>query len=318
MQFRLFGCVGHRFRLSDDLVVVGHRCHGIVALHGFRHFDAHNTPARNKLAKHGFLCHVVERLVPERGVLPHLALRDFARHQVFIALAAESLGIGIGVGHHLLFRPIQRLAEAVEVLEVGHIAYRGQCIPLVVVLNELELGLAGRGVFAEVLTLFDLHHVKFPVLAAAQGQLDVTLIAQNKSGRDALRANHPAAAVILGFLLERNQIILTQLRGRGEVQAFAQQGTGQNRAGIAFLQGGIDCHRRGDAGRKAASAGRVAQSVGDQGLIALGGDCHGELGLLLYLHLIISCHIQYLPFPDNASNRSAGLWCLSHKSGSSG
>ena len=99
--------------------------------------------------------------------------------------------------------------------------------------------------------------IRSPVLATAQGQLDVILIAQNKSGRDALRANHPAAAVILGFLLERNQIILTQLLGRGRVQAFAQQGTGQNRADISFLQGGIDCHRRGDAGRKAVGKSRL-------------------------------------------------------------
>lgn len=181
----------------------------------------------------------------------------------------------------------------------------------------MELCLAGRGVFSEVLTLFDLHHVKFPVLAAAQGQLDIALIAQNKGSRDALRANHPAAAVILGFLLERHEVVLPQLRGRAEVQAFAQQGTGKNRAGIAFLQGGVYGHRRGDAGRKAAGAGRVAQSVGDQGLVALGGDCHGKLGFLLYLHLIISCHIQYLPFPDNSSNRSAAPWCLLHRSGSS-
>ena len=33
--------------------------------------------------------------------------------------------------------------------------------------------------------------------------------------------------------------VLPQLRGRAEVQAFAQQGTGKNRAGIAFLQGGV-------------------------------------------------------------------------------
>ena len=71
------------------------------------------------------------------------------------------------MGHHLLFRPIQRLAEAVEVLEVGHIAYRGQCIPLIVVLDELEFGFSGFRVFAEVLALLDDHNIQILVLAAA-------------------------------------------------------------------------------------------------------------------------------------------------------
>ena len=103
--------------------------------------------------------------------------------------------------------------------------------------------------------MLNLGNIEIRILAAAQGQLDIALIAQNKGSRNALRANHPAAAVILGFLLERHEVVLPQLRGRAEVQAFAQQGTGKNRAGIAFLQGGVDGHRRGDAGRKAAGAG---------------------------------------------------------------
>ena len=167
MQFRLFGCTGHRFRLGDDLVVVGHCCHGVVALHGFRHFDAHNAPAGNKLAKQGLFGHVIKVFVPERGVLPHLAFRDFASHQVFVVLTAESLGIGIGMGHHFLFRPIQHLAEAVEVLKVGHIPDRGQRVTLIVILDELEFGFSGFRVFAEVLALLDDHNIQILVLAAA-------------------------------------------------------------------------------------------------------------------------------------------------------
>lgn len=74
-----------------------------------------------------------------------------------------------------------------------------------------------------------------------------------------------------------------KIKSGTEVQAFTQQSASQNRAGIAFLQGGVDGHRRGNAGRKAAGAGRIAQSVGDQGLVALGGDCDRELRFLLHL-----------------------------------
>lgn len=79
------------------------------------------------------------------------------------------------------------------------------------------------------------------------------LVAQHECGGGDFRANHVAATVILGLLLERHEVILTQLRGRAEVEAFAQQSTGKDRAGIAFLQGGVDGHGTGDGGGKAAA-----------------------------------------------------------------
>ena len=71
------------------------------------------------------------------------------------------------MGHHFLFRPIQHLAEAVEVLKVGHIPNRGQRVTLIVILDELEFGFSGFRVFAEVLTLLDDHNIQILVLAAA-------------------------------------------------------------------------------------------------------------------------------------------------------
>jgi len=208
------------------------------------------------------------------------------------------------VVHHFFLGPVQHLAETVHVLKVSHVANGRQRISQIIVLDELKLGLAGHRIFAQILALLNLGNIEIRILAAAQGQLDIALIAQNKGSRNALRANHPAAAVILGFLLERHEVVLPQLRGRAEVQAFAQQGTGKNRAGIAFLQGGVDGHRRGDAGRKAAGAGGVAQGVGNQRLIALSGYRHRKLRLLLRLQLVvIRCHIRYLPFQDNFSGR---------------
>ena len=91
-----------------------------------------------------------------------------ASHQVLIALAAERLGKSICVGHHLFLGPVDDLAETVEVLEVGHVADGGQGLALVIVLDELELGLAGFRVFAHVLALLDDHDIQILVLAAAQ------------------------------------------------------------------------------------------------------------------------------------------------------
>ena len=200
------------------------------------------------------------------------------------------------MGHHLFLGPVDDLAETVEVLEIGHVADGGQGLTLVVVLDELELGLAGFRVFAHVLALLDDHDIQILILAAAQRQLNVALVAQHECGGSGFRANHVAAAVILGLLLERNEVILTQLRGRAEVEAFAQQRTGKDRAGIAFLQGGVDGNSAGDRGGKAAGSGRVAQRAGDKVLIHFGVDGNAEF---LFLRCAVKRlrHTAYLPFP---------------------
>ena len=122
MKFWLLLCVRHDLLRSKDFAIICYRCHGIIAFQSLGHFDAHNTPARNKLSKHGFLCHVIERLIPKGRILPHFALRDFASQQFLVLLPTERLGVGICVVHHFFFGPVQHLAETVHVLKVSHVA----------------------------------------------------------------------------------------------------------------------------------------------------------------------------------------------------
>ena len=58
--------------------------------------------------------------------------------------------------HHFFLGPVQHLAETVHVLKVSHVANSRQRISLIIVLDELELGLAGHRIFAQILALLNL------------------------------------------------------------------------------------------------------------------------------------------------------------------
>ena len=88
--------------------------------------------------------------------------------------------------HHFFLGPVQHLAETVHVLKVSHVTNGRQRISLIIVLDELELGLAGHRIFAQILALLNLGNIEIRILAASQRQLDVALIAQNKLCRDSL------------------------------------------------------------------------------------------------------------------------------------
>ena len=267
---------------------------GVIMLKCRLHINAHNAPAGNKLTKHGFLCHVIKVLVPERGISPHFSLRNFPGEQILIAFATECRAVGVCMGHHLFFAPIQHLAESVQVLKECHVTDCRQGIAHIIVLDKLKPGFSGFGVFAAVLALLDNHNIKVFVLAAAQCQLDIAFVTKHECGGGGFRANHVAVSVILGLLLERHEVILTQLRGRAEVERFAQQGTRKNRPCITLLQSGI--HRNGacNACRKTPRTVRVAQGVVNKVLVSLRIDRNGKLRFLC--QLLIRCrHRSYPP-----------------------
>ena len=181
---------------------------------------------------------------------------------------------------HLFTRPVDALAEAVQILEVSHVADDRELFAQIIVFDEFELRLRGVRIFAEVFALPNLHAVQIGILTAPERELDIAFITEDKLCFGAFGRKQVTFTVILGFLLERNEIILAELRRGRKIQRFAQQTTGEDGAGFAGLKrgGGSDGGR--DRGNEAVCALRVFQGVADKVLVGFRADGDGERLLL--------------------------------------
>lgn len=190
-------------------------------------------------------------------------------------------GKAVSVGHHLFLAPVNRLAEAVHILEHGIVPRGFRLLALLKVLNQTAFDFLVERVEVYQLALFDFNDIQLLVVAATDCQLDIPLIAKDKLSLVAFRGNHIALSVVLGFLLKRNEVILPKLGRGGEIQAFPEQPSGKNASGFTGLKLRIDGYRRSDGGYKPLCPVRVAQRIVNQALIAFGGYCNAELWLLL-------------------------------------
>lgn len=107
-------------------------------------------------------------------------MRDIPGNQILVSLAAECCAISVSVVHHLFFRPVQHLAESVQILKTCHVSDNRHALPLVIIFKELEAGIAGHRVAAFVLALLYDLNIDALVLTAAQCQLNVSLISQHE------------------------------------------------------------------------------------------------------------------------------------------
>ena len=166
------------------------------------------------------------------------------------------------MSHHLVCGPIQRFFKTVNILEVCDITHRRHCCTLFKIFDKVHLM---EPFFKRIPSAqfpgFDLQHIQALILASPQCQLDIALIPQHKLRLYACRLNYIALPVTLRLGLKGHQIELTQLGRRLQEQAFAQKGTCQNRARVAFLQGRIDSNGASDIGNEAGAARRIAQRV---------------------------------------------------------
>lgn len=181
---------------------------------------------------------------------------------------------------NLFTRPVDALPETIQVLEVRHVANDRKPFTQIVILNESESRFCRFGIFPQIFALPNLHAAQFPILAAAKRKLDISLVTKDKLCFGAFGRKQVTFTVILGFLLERNEIILAELRRRREIQGFAQQTTGEYGAGVTSLK------RRGnsDGGRdrcdEAVCAPRFFQRVVYKVSVVFRGDSDGERLLL--------------------------------------
>ena len=113
---------------------------------------------------------------------------------------------------HLFPRPVDALAETIQVLEIGHVADDRELFAQIIVFDEFELWLSSLRGFAEVFALSNLHAVQIGILAAPERELDIAFVAENKLCFGAFGRKQMSLTVILGFLFERDEIILAELR----------------------------------------------------------------------------------------------------------
>ena len=195
------------------------------------------------------------------------------------------------MSHHLVCSPVQRFLKAVDILEVCNVAHRRHRCTLFKIFDKVHLMEPFfKWVPSAQFPGLDLQHIQALVLTSPQRQLDIAFVAKHKLCLHACRLNHIALPVTLRLGLKGHQIELTQLGRRLQEQTFAQKGTCQNRARVAFLQGRIDSNGAGDVGNEASAARRIAQRVIHEILVHRSLDCLRKTHLLR-LHSFSHCHL---------------------------
>ena len=113
-----------------------------------------------------------------------------------------------GMRFHLGLAPIKRLPEAVHILKHGIVSDRLCIFPFHFILDQSDLDLFIQRIIGNQFSFLDSQDIQLPVLAGAEGKLDITLVAQLK-----LRL------CFLGLTaVKRHHVILSELRRGGELQ----------------------------------------------------------------------------------------------------
>ena len=209
-KLQLVGMVGNDFTSprvnSQDRSVINKR---------LLYFCGHDAPLADKLAEQRFLSHAVKVLVPERGVLPHILVGDLAVLNLVVGLLAERLRICIRMVENLFTRPVDALPETIQVFEVRHVANDRKPFTQIVVLNEPESRLCRFGIFPQIFALPNLHAAQFPILAAAERKLDISLVTKDKLCLEALGRKQIAAQTTVLTMDGETRVFA------GEAQGFA-------------------------------------------------------------------------------------------------
>ena len=203
---------------------------------------------------------------------------------------------------HLLLGPIDKFAEAIQILKQGNVT-DGLCLGSLIRIRvpSCRKFLGERVVVCE-LTLFDFENVDVLVEAGANGELNISLVAEHEL-RFHFGGGYPLALFVLddvavlvsqpnGFSVrslylafKRYKVELTKLRGGGKVKALTEQRAGENGTCITLLECRIYCNGRRDCCDKALRSLGVAEGVVYQILIRLCRDRHRKLCLLGHITL---------------------------------
>lgn len=156
------------------------------------------------------------------------------------AVGRKRLTVLISMGKHLLLAPIDGLAETVGILKHGIVANCFSRFPCFFVLNQPDFDFLVQRVKFDKFAVLDSKDIQLLVLARSDSKLNIALIAK-------LELRHFAALPVV----ERNHVILPKLRGRGKLQAFAQQRSGKDALICALLKSGVRLNRRHNSGNEA-------------------------------------------------------------------
>ena len=119
------------------------------------------------------------------------------------------------MANHLFLAPIQHLFEAVMQLKHCVVADSRKRVTKVLVFDVLKLDLVVKRIVADQLAFLDLHRIDLLVLTASDCKLFVSLHAENELC--------VCCACIL--VLERNKVVIAELRRRTQVKSLAEQST---------------------------------------------------------------------------------------------